>query len=119
MTFTEWLELNPAPKSKYERNMRAKRRDANHKTVGDYLRAQGWSVLDLADHGDGVPDYAVSKPLFAALVEVKDPAQPPSKRELTPKEQKVRDDWQGPYIIALTGEQAHEDLCIAYIEARR
>ena len=98
--------------------MRAKRRDANHRTVGDYLRAQGWSVLDLADHGEGVTDYVVSKPSFAALVEVKDPAQPPSKRKLTEAEQKVKDDWQGPYIIALTGEQAHEDLCMEMLRAR-
>jgi hypothetical protein len=95
--------------------VRAKRRDGNHKTIGDYLRAQGWSVLDIADHGDGVPDYAVSKPRFAALVEVKDPEQPPSKRKLTEKEQKVKDDWQGPYVIAETGEQAHADLCVAML----
>jgi hypothetical protein len=89
---------------------RAARRDANHRTVGDYLRALGWSVLDLADAGDGVPDYAVGKPGFAALVEVKDGAKPPSARKLTEKEQRVRDDWQGPYVIALDGPDAATQL---------
>ena len=98
---------------------RKARRDANHKTVGDYLRAQGWSVLDLADHGDGITDYVVGKPHFAALLEVKDPSKPPSARKLTPKEQKVRDAWQGPYIVALTGEQAHADLCLEMLKARQ
>jgi hypothetical protein len=85
---------------------RAARRDANHVEVGDFLRAHGWSVLDLADCGDGVPDYAVSKEKFAALVEVKDGSLSPSKRQLTPKEQQVKDGWQGPYVIALDPEDA-------------
>jgi hypothetical protein len=90
--------------------MRAKRRDANHTEVGDYLRTLGWSVLDLADHGDGVPDYAVSKERFTALVEVKDGNKPPSARKLTEKEQKVKDGWQGTYIVALSGEDAAVQL---------
>lgn len=85
---------------------RAARRDANHVEVGDFLRNLGWSVLDLADAGDGVPDYAVSKGRFAALVEVKDGNKVPSKQRLTPKEQRVKDNWQGPYIVALSGEDA-------------
>lgn len=89
---------------------RAARRDANHKDVGDYLRNLGWSVLDLADAGDGVPDYAVGKPGFAALIEVKDGSKPPSARKLTEKEQKVRDGWQGPYVIALDGPDAEAQL---------
>jgi hypothetical protein len=90
--------------------LRARRRDANHKSVGDYLRAQGWSVLDLADHGDGVPDYAVGAPRFAALVEVKNPEASKSDQRLTPAEQKVRDGWEGPYIVVLSGEDAHAQL---------
>ncbi len=93
---------------------RAARRDANHKDVGDYLRALGWSVLDLADMGDGCPDYAVSMPQFAALVEVKDGAKPPSARKLTEKEQKVKDGWQGPYVIALSGEDAAAQLVMLW-----
>jgi hypothetical protein len=98
--------------------LRAKRRDANHQEVGDFLRDLGWSVLDLADAGDGVPDYAVSKLIqgvpWAALVEVKDGAKPKSARALTPKEQKVKDGWQGPYIVALSGEDAAVKLVMAW-----
>jgi hypothetical protein len=89
---------------------RAARRDANHKSVGDHLRALGWSVLDLADAGDGVPDYAIGKPGIAVLVEVKDGSKPPSARKLTEKEQWVRDNWTGPYIVALSGEDAAAQL---------
>jgi hypothetical protein len=101
--------------------MRGKRRDANHVTVGDHLRSMGWSVLDLADCGDGVPDYAVSYrwPVgaFCALVEVKDGSKPPSARQLTPKEQKVKDGWQGDYIIALSPEDAETKLNAAMVRA--
>ena len=93
---------------------RAARRDANHQSVGDYLRALGWSVLDLADAGDGVPDYAVGQPGFAALLEVKDGSKPPSARKLTEKEQKVKDSWQGPYVIALSGEDAAAQLVMLW-----
>ena len=90
---------------------RAAKRDANHKDIGDYLRSLGWSVLDLADHGDGVPDYAVSKDGYAALVEVKR-VGPPSARKLTPDEQRVRDRWQGGYVIAQSGPEAAAELLI-------
>lgn len=89
---------------------RAARRDANHLEVGDYLRALGWSVLDLASLGDGCPDYAVGKPGFAALVEVKDGKKPPCRHKLTEDEQRVKDGWQGPYIVALSGEDAAAQL---------
>ena len=92
---------------------RAAKRDATHKSIGDYLRGLGWSVLDLADHGDGVPDYAVGRPGFAALVECK-PEGPPSARKLTEKEQKVRDRWEGPYVIAQSGEEAAAQLVMLW-----
>jgi hypothetical protein len=85
---------------------RAARRDGNHQSLGDHLRKLGWSVLDLADAGDGVPDYAVAKDGWACLIECKDGSKPPSARKLTPKEQAVKDNWQGPYIVALSGEDA-------------
>jgi hypothetical protein len=91
--------------------VRAKRRDVNHVSVGDYLRALGWSVLDIADHGDGVPDYAVSREGYSALVEVKRPG-PRSARKLTEKEQAVKDAWQGGYVIAQSGEEAAAELLI-------
>ena len=89
---------------------RAARRDENHVQVGDYLRALGWSVLDLADLGDGCPDYAVSKPSFASLLEIKNPNRPKSKQKLTPDQERVRKNWQGPYVVATSGEDAAVQL---------
>lgn len=90
---------------------RAAKRDSNHKSVGDYLRNLGYSVLDLADHGDGVPDYAVGWEGGAALVEVKKPG-PASCRKLTEAEQRTRDRWTGPYIVCQSGEEAAAELLI-------
>lgn len=84
----------------------ARRRDSNHTAVGDYLRAHGFTVLDIADHGDGVPDYVIARRGMSALVEVKNPEKPPSARKLTEKEQAVKDNWDGIYIVALSGEDA-------------
>jgi hypothetical protein len=95
---------------------RAAKRDINHKSIGDHLRALGWSVLDLASHGKGVPDYVVGKPGLAVLVECKsDPKISHRKdRELTPDEQRVRDRWQGPYIVVTSGEDAAQQLLQLY-----
>jgi hypothetical protein len=89
--------------------MRARRKDANHADVGDHLRDHQWSVLDLAQHGASI-DYVVSKGRFCALLEVKDGSKPPSARQLTPAEQKLRDNWQGPYVLALSPEDALNQL---------
>lgn len=89
--------------------MRAYKKDANHGEIGDGLRKLGWSVLDLAQYGVSV-DYAVSKPGFAALLEVKDGNKPASARKLTEKEQKLRDNWEGPYVVAISLIDAIEQL---------
>ena len=100
--------------------MRAKRRDANHRSVADGIRAAGWCFLDLADHGDGVPDGIASRAndnrpgYTTALIEIKDGSKPPSARKLTPKEQAVRDAWQGHYIVATSIEQVLGELYIAW-----
>lgn len=96
---------------------RAAKRDGNHAEIGDGLRKLGYSVLDLADHGDGVPDFAIGwAPESgcrggAALLEIKKPG-PPSSRKLTPKEQAVYDRWDGPFVIAQTLEEAAAELLI-------
>lgn len=94
--------------------MRARRKDANHNSIGDYLRALGWSVLDISSAGNGIPDMAVGRPGFAALIEVKDGSKPPSARTLTPKEEQVKRNWEGPYIIALSPEDAASQLALEY-----
>lgn len=97
----KWLGLNT--------EMRARRKDANHADVRDGLRAAGYSVLDLASYGVSV-DCLVGWDRGAALVEIKDGSKPPSARALTEDEVKLRDNWQGHYIIALSLEDALEKL---------
>lgn len=88
---------------------RAYRKDANHGSVGDFIRAHGWSVLDLAQHGVSV-DFVVAKYGWACLLEVKDGSKPPSDRQLTPKEKALRDQWDGPYVLAESPEEALSKL---------
>lgn len=85
------------------------RKDANHASIGDGLRRLQYSVLDLAQYGMSV-DYAIGWPGGAALLEVKDGDKPPSARKLTEKEQKLRDSWEGPYVEAISLEDAAMQL---------
>jgi hypothetical protein len=66
---------------------RAARVDGNHGTITDALRSVGCWVRSTAGMGDGFPDLLVWywRTGFT-LLEVKDPAQPPSKRVLTTRE---------------------------------
>lgn len=89
---------------------RAAKKDANHNSIGDHLRSLGWSVLDLSKAGDGIPDMAVGKPGYAALVECKDGSKPPSKQRLTEDQQRIVNEWEGPYVVALSPEDAERQL---------
>jgi hypothetical protein len=84
----------------------AAKKDLNHNDIGDGLRADGWSVLDLSRAGGGVPDMAIGKPGIAVLVEIKRD----EKQKLTEKEQKMRDNWEGPYILTSSLEDARAQL---------
>ena len=102
---------------------RAAKRDANHTDVADHLQANGWSVLDVASLASAGCDlvvakrYAVGRPGFCALVEVKNGELPPSARQLTTNEQEVHDGWEGAYIIALSGPDALTKLNAAMVRA--
>lgn len=91
--------------------MRARKKDANHADVSDYLRGLGWSVLDLASHGVSV-DLAVGRPGFAALVEIKSDPKITHRPagELTIEEQKLKDNWDGPYVLAESPQDAAAQL---------
>ena len=62
------------------------RTDANHAAIVDALRRVGAAVTSLAAVGHGVPDLLVSYRGQWILMELKDGAQPPSRRRLTPDE---------------------------------
>lgn len=89
---------------------RAAKKDLNHNDIAGYLRSLGWSVLDLSTAGNGIPDLAVGKPGFAAIVEVKQTV----KHKLTPKEQAIRDRWEGPYLVVTSPQDAEEQLNALY-----
>lgn len=97
-------------------NVRARRKDANHNAIADHLRGIGWSVLDTSALGGGFPDCVVGRPGFACLVEIKDGSKSPSARQLTPAENHVRAVWTGPYVIAVSPEDAHAQLFALWLE---
>ncbi len=67
----------------------AKRRDDNHESIRDGLRAAGVAVLDLGSAGCGVADllarHVVTK--LGVFLEVKNPKMSPSARRLTKDEE--------------------------------
>ena len=86
---------------------RRARTDGNHRAVIDALRQiPGVSVADTSRLGQGFPDCVVGYRGMSYLLEIKDPAQPPSKRRLTPDEQAWFDRWRGHAEVVETIEQA-------------
>lgn len=81
--------------------MRAKKIDVNQPALVKQLRQCGFSVAVTSQLGDGYPDIVVGKHGKNLLVEIKDPSQPPSKRKLTPDEEKFHSNWQGKVIVAM------------------
>lgn len=70
---------------------RAARTDRNHAPIRDGLRrVPGFVVVDTSRLGDGFPDLLVGHRKQWIPLEVKDPAQPPSRRRLTPAEAEFR-----------------------------
>ena len=80
--------------------------DGNHAEIVKALRQIGASVLDIHDIGHGAPDLLVGFRAMNLLLEVKDSRKPPSRRVLTPDEQKFFDDWRGPIYIVYSAEDA-------------
>ena len=87
--------------------MRAAKRDDNHAEIRDNLRAIGAMVHDTGGLGGGFPDLVVGYHGVIFLLEVKDGSKPPSKRRLTPDEQKFFNDWSGyPVHVVNSTEEA-------------
>ena len=78
---------------------RAARIDANQPEIVAYLRACGASVQPLHMVGGGCPDLACGYQGRTVLIEVKDGSQPPSRRKLTPDEQRWHEEWRGDVEI--------------------
>jgi Holliday junction resolvase len=77
----------------------AARIDANQPEIVDMLRATGVSVAVTSALGDGFPDLVCAYANKNYLFEVKDPEKPPSKRKLTPDQQRFFNNWKGPCFV--------------------
>lgn len=87
--------------------MRAKRIDANQNQIVKQLRQlPGVSVKITSMVGDGFVDAVIGYMGRNYLAEIKDPNQPPSKRKLTPDEQRFHKDWKGQVAIIQCFEDA-------------
>lgn len=80
----------------------ASRTDANHAIICSAFRALHCTVLDLSSMGEGCPDILVGTGGLCALVEIKNPERPPSKRKLNNIQQEFRDNWKGGMRIVET-----------------
>lgn len=85
---------------------RAAKVDANQDAIVSALRAAGASVQSLAALGKGVPDLLVAFRSVLYLLECKDGAKPPSKRELTEDQKKWRAAWGGDVHVVLSPDDA-------------
>ena len=73
--------------------------DSNQAEIVAAFRKLGFTVLHLHMVGKGCPDLAIGRNGVNTFVEVKDGTLAPSKRRLTPDEQKFFDTWPGPVVI--------------------
>jgi hypothetical protein len=92
--------------------------DGNHATIRDGLRAAGLWVWDTHRVGGGFPDLLVWRGRFV-LLEVKDPAQPPSKRALTELEDAFHLGCPGPVHVVETLEAAFDAVGLPACSSRR
>lgn len=88
---------------------RAARRDDNEQGIVSALRAQGAHVFYINEWCDLIVAYKGR----TILLEVKDGDKPPSARNLTPREQKFHDEWEGGELYVVKNiEEAIDTLRI-------
>ncbi|GAB3663954.1 hypothetical protein GCM10027594_32450 [Hymenobacter agri] len=84
----------------------ASRIDANQPAIVAALRGIGASVLHVHQLKNCF-DLLVGYRGRTFLLEIKDPSQPPSKRQLTPGEAEFKAQWRGtPYHVVHTVDEA-------------
>ena len=85
---------------------RAARVDANQAEVVEALRGVGASVTTTHTIGQGFPDLAVGFRGRTYLLELKDGQLPPSRRKLTPDEQRWHEEWRGHAVVVNDADEA-------------
>jgi len=88
--------------------MRAARTDRNQTEIVNALRKLGCSVAVTSAMGKGFPDLVVGWRGRNFLLEIKDGEAIPSKRKLTPDEQKFHDFWLGDIKVVESVEDAYK-----------
>lgn len=83
-----------------------KRIDNNHVEIVKGLRAVGATARSTAAVGDGFPDVVAGYRGVNYLFEIKDGSKPPSKRALTPDEQKFHAEWRGAATVITSLDDA-------------
>lgn len=83
-----------------------KRVDSNQPAIVQALRQAGCSVALTHMVGRGFPDVVVGRQGLSYLLEIKDGDLPPSKRRLTPDEERWHADWDGHVCIVESIEDA-------------
>lgn len=77
--------------------------DGNHSKLLKQIRCiPGVSVFSTHRVGQGFVDAVIGYRKKNFLLEIKDPAQPPSKRKLTPDEVKFHESWNGQVSVVET-----------------
>lgn len=88
--------------------MTASRVDRNQPAIVAELRKLGYSVTSTSEVRNGFPDIVVGKDSRNYLFEIKDPLQPPNKRQLTELEAKWHEGWRGQVHVAHSTEEILE-----------
>ena len=78
---------------------RAAKIDANQTIITDAFRRLGATVQHIHTVGKGCPDLLVGWRGQNLLVEIKDGDKAPSRRHLTPDEQRWHEEWRGQVVI--------------------
>lgn len=75
--------------------------DDNQAAIVRALRSVGASVYVTSRLGGGFPDLAVGYRGRTELLEVKDGTKPPSRRALTPDEERFVRSWRGRPVVVV------------------
>ena len=86
--------------------------DGNQAAIVSALRKAGAHVQSLAAIGKGCPDLLVSHHGRWYVLEVKDPAKPPSARALTADQAVWHISARAPVAVVLTAEDALAAICV-------
>jgi len=85
---------------------RAARADDNQAEIVQALLRMGATVQHLHSVGDGCPDIVCGFKNKNYLIEIKDGNKPPSRRKLTPVQERWHRLWAGQHAVVKTPEEA-------------